>query len=138
MKAAGSKSAFRTVDYDYVLSFARLCHAIGAKHTSFVSALGANAKAMSFYSRTKGEAELAIQDLSLPSASILQPSLLTGQRDHFRLGESLAKPLMSWLPLSIRSIDGFAVAKAMIEVAWDEKPGTHTYRSRDIQIIARA
>lgn len=51
--------------------------------------MGANAKAKNFYSRTKGEVEAALRAENLPSLRIFRPSLLSGNRDEFRLKEQI-------------------------------------------------
>lgn len=55
-KAAGSAEAFRKVDLDIVVSFAKLCllHA-HARHFAMVSSYGANANSWFLYMQTKGE-----------------------------------------------------------------------------------
>src|SRR5690554_5571381 len=55
MAKAGSKAAFREVDFDYPLSLARVTHALGGKQYMLVSALGANKESMVYYNRVKGE-----------------------------------------------------------------------------------
>src|SRR5262245_53098723 len=53
IKVAGSQQAFRAVDFDAALSFARAAHAAGAKRMGLVSALGADPKSAVFYNRVK-------------------------------------------------------------------------------------
>ena len=50
---AGSKEAFRQVDYVLPLSFARLAHQQGAETFALVSAIGASVNSSFFYPRTK-------------------------------------------------------------------------------------
>ena len=54
-----------------------------------VSALGANPESSTFYNRTKGEVEAAVIAEGLPSLRIFRPSLLKGERDEFRPGETI-------------------------------------------------
>ncbi|ARN74250.1 NAD(P)H-binding protein [Oceanicoccus sagamiensis] len=96
LKTAGSKQAFRTVDYDYIVEAAKYAKRCGVRHFSLVSAIGANPSSISFYSQVKGEAEAALMAEQFSSLSIFRPSLLEGQRDEFRLKETLASWL-SWL-----------------------------------------
>jgi len=77
---AGSQAAFRAVDFDAVLAFARAARAAGVQRFGLVSALGADSHASSFYSRVKGEAEVALADLGFESLVIARPSLLAGDR----------------------------------------------------------
>lgn len=136
MNKARSRAAFRQVDLDYVLSFARLCSQYDCEHLSVVSSMGASSRSPFFYSRVKGAMEQGIKSLSFKSASIVRPSLLLGQREDFRAYEVWAAPLLRSMPLSIRAIDGFSVAKAMVELAVQATPGTHIYASADLHVLA--
>ena len=60
LRTAGSKAAFRAVDLDGVAGFAQAAHAAGAGFFGLVSSAGADPRALSFYLRTKGEAEAAV------------------------------------------------------------------------------
>lgn len=97
IKQAGSQEAFRKVDYDYVLSFAKVAKKCMANSLHMVSALGASATSTNFYSRTKGEIEKTIADLGIQKLRIYQPSLLIGKRDKLgqpkRLGEEIVTAL---------------------------------------------
>ncbi len=55
LNQAGSREAFRSVDYDLVLSFAKCCRTLEVAHFCAVSALGANPDSNNYYSRTKGQ-----------------------------------------------------------------------------------
>jgi uncharacterized protein YbjT (DUF2867 family) len=91
MAKAGSRDAFRRVDYDYALRIAQLALAGGANHFLLVSALGADATSRIFYNRVKGELEQAVGRLGYRSLTIVRPSLLLGERHERRLGEEIAK-----------------------------------------------
>ena len=80
IKVVGSEAAFRQVDFDFVVSIARAAKAAGATRMAVVSALGADAKSRVFYSRVKGEMQVAIAQLGYESVVIAQPSLLLGDR----------------------------------------------------------
>ncbi len=95
IKTAGSKAAFRQVDYDYVLEAAKFSKRCGINHFSLITAIGASKTSPSFYSRVKGETEAAVIEEAFPQLSIFRPSLLEGERDEFRLKEALA----SWISL---------------------------------------
>ena len=138
MARAGSQDAFEKVDLDYVLLFARRSIQLNCSHFSVVSSLGANSRSLSFYSRTKGRMEDAVKQLGFPSLSILRPSLLLGERKEKRFMEDLAKPFAKFLPKSFRGIEGFHVAKAMVELSLQKHPGNHTYSSGEILAIAES
>ena len=57
VKTAGSRAAFRRVDFGYVVAFARAARAAGAQRLMLVSAMGASARSGIFYLRVKGETE---------------------------------------------------------------------------------
>ncbi len=122
IKAAGSQAAFRAVDLDAVLAFARAAQAAGVRRFAVVSAVGASARSASFYSRTKGEMENALTALDFETLLIARPSLLTGDRSALgqpprraeALGQVLMAPLGSLLPAAWRPIAGETVARALL------------------------
>jgi uncharacterized protein YbjT (DUF2867 family) len=89
IKKAGSKEAFRSVDYDLPLSFARLAHQAGTQNFALVSAIGASVDSSFFYARVKGELERDVREIGFGSLTILRPGIIEGARDEFRVGESL-------------------------------------------------
>lgn len=122
-KQAGSKAAFRHIDHDLVLAFARACQTAEVSRLGVVTAFGANIHSGSFYNRVKGEVERDIEALTLPSVFFARPSLLLERPDDGRfaekLGESLLAPIASFLPKAVRPIRTKCVAAAMIDVAYD-------------------
>ena len=56
MKQAGSKEAFKKVDYNMVVDAANVAKQAGVTHFSLISAVGADAKSGFFYNQVKGEA----------------------------------------------------------------------------------
>jgi uncharacterized protein YbjT (DUF2867 family) len=89
IKVAGSQDAFRRVDFDYVVAFAKAMKSIGASHIGTISALGASAKSSVFYSRTKGEMEAAVAEDGIASTHFVRPSFLDGDRHESRPGEKI-------------------------------------------------
>ncbi len=145
IKTAGSKAAFRTVDFDYVLKIARLAKKSGAQRFLVMSALGSNSKSGVFYSRVKGEMEEALQELGFAELHIFQPSLLVGNRAESRPGErfgiaafQLISPLLFGPVRKYRAIEVTDVAQAMINAAWSQRSGTHIYLSDEIQKLAES
>ena len=63
IKTAGSRGAFRMVDFDYALGMAKKAREAGATGLSLVSSVGADARSRNFYLRTKGQLEVAIKSL---------------------------------------------------------------------------
>ncbi|WP_152204908.1 NAD(P)H-binding protein [Marinobacter changyiensis] len=118
---AGSRAAFRKVDYDYALTAARLARNTGARALILMSAVGASTTSKVFYSRVKGELEDAVRALNFPYLSIYHPSLLLGNRQEQRPAESLGMALMPVAnhgligPLrKYRAIEASTVAAAMV------------------------
>lgn len=103
LKQAGSKRAFRKVDFEYVHIAAQLARAQRVAGFVWVSSVGANAKSRSFYLRVKGELENAIMGMSqLKHAAAVRPSLLLGQRKDSRPAESVGQWLAPLLSLVLK------------------------------------
>lgn len=136
IKAAGSQSAFRTVDFDYVVESARRARQAGASTLIVVSALGADAKSKVFYSRTKGEMEAALTALGFDSVCIVRQSLLEGVRAESRTGERLAlavsKLIHPVLPARYRPVPARSVAQTMIAFAKSKDRGITIIESGQI------
>ena len=94
LRQAGSRAAFRKVDLDTVLNFARWSKANGAVEFHLLSALGASATSKVFYNQVKGELETAIEQLGFERLWIYQPSLLDSERKERRIWERIAILLM--------------------------------------------
>ncbi|WP_175252570.1 oxidoreductase [Pseudomonas sp. BMW13] len=137
IKQAGSQDAFRAIDHDLILAFARRARELGARHLVVISALGANPKSSVFYNRVKGETEEALKAMSWPQLTIARPSLLLGARHEFRLGERLAAPLLRWLPGKYRGIDACALARALWRLALEEEDGIRVIESADLRRLGR-
>ncbi len=65
------------------------CSLLTKTHYVLISALGAQAHSKIFYNRVKGELEETIEDSDLYKVSIMQPSLLIGQRNEGRMLEAI-------------------------------------------------
>ena len=137
IKRAGSRLAFRKVDHDYVVAFARSARRSGARHFFLVSAMGANSQSGVFYNRIKGEVETAVQALGYPGVSILRPSMLTGNRTEYRSGERIAltllAPVSRLIPAKYRPVSDRAVASTLIHAAVHEQAGVEIIESDRIQ-----
>ncbi|UBM07629.1 NAD(P)H-binding protein [Cupriavidus metallidurans] len=123
IKVAGSQAAFRAVDLEANLAVAKAAFAAGASRAGLVSAVGANAKSSTFYSRVKGELEDALRSLGLTTLVIGRPSLLLDSRDGLqqppRIGEQIAIPiaklLAPLLPEAYRPVHARAVALSLVK-----------------------
>ena len=122
LKQAGSIERQRQVDVDYQYRAAKLARTNGIKHYLLVSSSGAKPNSSSAYLRMKGELEAKVAELGFTRISIIQPSLLLGNRQDFRLGEKLGAsllPLICRLPVlsKYRPITGKQVAVKMCQIA---------------------
>lgn len=126
-KQAGSDDAFRRVDHDYVLAFAKLARRHGCQRLIVVSSLGANPRSPALYPRTKGQMEQALLAQSWQRLAIVRPAMLLGNRQPPRRSEQFFQALYPLLrPLLIgklrrwRAIDASQVAHAMIVLSQQE------------------
>jgi uncharacterized protein YbjT (DUF2867 family) len=142
LRRAGSQEAFRAVDRDGVLAFARWCQRLGARSFVLVSSVGAAPASRSFYLRVKAEAEREVAALGWTRLVILRPGLLLGRRDERRPGEAIAQVAMPLLhPLlrgrlrRYRGIDAAVVARAMIAGS-QGPPGQVIWHNPEIEAAA--
>jgi len=136
IKKAGSKEAFRKVDYQYPKQFATIALENGIKQFLLISSLGADEKSGNFYLKTKGEIQSFLKNSSFESVSIVQPSLLLGDRKEFRFGEQVGAVVMKIFSFLLigslkkyKAIHGDTVAKALFTVAQKSKKGFTIYES---------
>ncbi|WP_460503201.1 NAD-dependent epimerase/dehydratase family protein, partial [Hymenobacter agri] len=94
MAQAGSKEAFFTVDFRYVVQLAALAAGNFAAQFLVVSSMGADADSRIYYSQVKGEMEAAVRQAPFRAIHIFRPSLLLGERAHPRLGERLGAAVL--------------------------------------------
>ncbi|EOC1456090.1 NAD(P)H-binding protein [Cronobacter sakazakii] len=116
-REVGSKEAFILADYTLVVDTSLAGLRLGAKHMLVVSALGANPNSPFFYNRVKGEMETALKAQGWPRLTIARPSLLIGDREKRRAGESFMAPLFRLLPGKWKAIEAHTVAQAMVNAA---------------------
>jgi len=135
IRQAGSREAFRMVDYDLPLMLGKHALALGARHYIAISALGADPASRLFYNRTKGELELALQKQGWPQLTIVRPSLLLGARHKPRLGEVFAAPFSRILPGRWRGIEASTVACAMVRLAKTPGQGLRIVESDELQAL---
>lgn len=136
LRKAGSREAFRSVDYDAVLSFAKAAKRAGTDHCLVVTAAGADPNAGVFYSQVKGELERDIAAIGFERLDMLQPGLLRGRRSESRPVEALLQaaaplldPLMRGPWRGYRSIAAEAVARALLTLSAATTPGIYTHNN---------
>ena len=131
IKTAGSREAFRAVDFDAVVAVARAGKALGASHLGIVSAMGADTRSSIFYSRVKGEMEAAVSALGFDGVVFARPFLLAGDRSGLnqrkRFGEKLLtaafRQLKPLIPANYQSVEPGQVANALVDAVQAGKQG---------------
>ncbi|NPU82927.1 MAG: oxidoreductase [Syntrophaceae bacterium] len=138
---AGSQELFRRVDFTYAFETAGRAAENGASHLLLVTALGAEASSRVFYNRVKGELEQAVRGLPFRSVSIFRPSLILGDRQESRMGESAGKVLSALfgfaIPERYKPVQAGDIARAILAVARESHPGIRVFESDAIRRIAR-
>ena len=88
---------YKAIDYGFPVSAAKLAIKNNIKTFIVVSSMGANVSSSLFYNKTKGEMERDVLKQNIKNTYILRPSLIGGNRDELRVGERIAKGVMSLL-----------------------------------------
>jgi len=134
---AGSREAFRKVDYQYPIDTAQLALNNGAQQFLLVSAMGSDVNSRFFYNRVKGEVERDLIALHFPATLIFRPSLLLGDRKEFRLGERFGEAIMKLfnplIPARYKGVRAESVANGMLQTAQQHLAGTHVFDSDQLQ-----
>lgn len=143
LRQAGSQEAFRQVDLDVVLAFARAAKAAQAQRFVVVSSAGANPQSSNFYLRVKGEMEQALTEVGFASLDILQPSFLLGMRREMQPRDlllsgvmPLVNPFLFGAREQYRAIHVKTVAAAMIGAMRSGRRGVYRYTYGGIQQLA--
>jgi uncharacterized protein YbjT (DUF2867 family) len=139
---AGSQKAFEEVDVTYPQRLASITSANGARQFLLVSSLGAESSSRVFYLRMKAKAEDAVSRCPFAGVQIFRPSMLTGKRREFRLGEAVARPFLPAASLFLagrwkryRPIAARVVAAAMVRVAHQAPAGVNIFESGQIRAL---
>lgn len=131
-----SKDRYRAIDFLYPITAAHLGIEKGASHYLLVSALGANARSTLFYSRLKGELEGAVKALPYRSVTIVQPSVLIGERREPRMSERIAWKLSFLTPRKYKPVRGSSVAEALVRAARTNERGVRVIVNKEIEAAA--
>ncbi len=139
MKTAGSPEAFRLVDYDYALAFARFARKAGARTLVLLTAVDAAPTSRNFYLQVKGELELAVDGVGFENLYIFRPSFLIGNRREVRTGEKLGIAVAKAIQFvfigalrKYRPISAEAVAAGMCRAARRPEGGRHVWHYSEI------
>jgi uncharacterized protein YbjT (DUF2867 family) len=124
-----NEEQYLQIDFGIPVLAAQLCKKNNINTFVVISALGADKKSKIFYNRTKGRMEEAVLMEKIPNTYLLQPSLIGGNRNESRFGESMAKVFMKLInPFMIgslskyKSIHPITIAKCMIILANNSHP----------------
>ena len=121
IKIAKTKEAFKKVDLEYPVKIAQLQFNAGSKRFLVISAMGAAADSLFFYSKVKAEMETQLTNIGYPKLLIFRPALITGDRKEHRAGEKIAAGINEILnyvlvgPLrKYQSVSAKAIASCML------------------------
>ncbi|WP_209391428.1 NAD(P)H-binding protein [Chryseobacterium sp. RR2-3-20] len=136
LKNAGSKEAQRKVDYDYQLEFAKAAKENNVSDYVLVSAYGANPQSKIFYSKMKGELEVAVKNLHFDKITIFKPGMLE-RKDSERTAEVLGSRIIKFanklgLFESQKPLPTSVLAKAMINASKIKSNGYSTIELANI------
>jgi uncharacterized protein YbjT (DUF2867 family) len=134
--AAGSRAAFRAVDHDAVVAFARAARAAGARHCILVTAVGADPDAGVFYSRVKGEAERDVEAVGFEGLDLVRPGLLLGERTLMQRLSPILNPLLVGGLDRYGAIDADTVAAAIAALVDRGPDAFHTHENRALRAHA--
>ena len=138
LKQAGSKQAFYDIDYKINRHVAYLLRDMPT-HFVLLSSMNAHPQSLFFYSKVKGQLEEELKTLNLYRLSIIQPSLLLGERESPRLLEDFAQKLYqkiaSYLPKNLKYLPVTAdqVAHTMVDAAQNQSISCEMYANLIIQ-----
>jgi NADH dehydrogenase len=118
----GSEAEFQRVHAELPARLARACAKAGVRRVVHVSALGAAAGAASRYLRSKAAGEVALRSADL-DLTVLRPSVMFGEHDHFINRFAMLERIFPMLPL--------ACAEARFQPVWVEDVAEAIVRSLD-------
>lgn len=121
LKSAGSKENQKVIDFDYQLEFAKSARENDVEDFILVSAYGANPNSKIFYSRIKGELEVAVRNLNFSKTTIFQPGMLE-RKNSDRNSEVISLKIIKFLNQlglfkSQQPLPTAVLAKAMIKAS---------------------
>jgi uncharacterized protein YbjT (DUF2867 family) len=142
MNQAGSRGAFRRVDYDYVYAFAQAARRLGARQFILVSSVGATRSTSNYYLSVKAEIEAAIAKLGFERLDVIRPGLLLGTRRELRPAERLAgyampllHPFLRGANARYRATKPDVVARGIADLVGAEVPGRFLYENPQLEVL---
>ncbi len=137
IKQAGSEEAFRAVDHDMVVAFAKRAREMGARHLIVISAIGADPESSIFYNRVKGEMEQSLRAQDWPQLTIARPSLLIGERLEERPAEKIAGLFSKLIPDKYHGIEACELARALWRLALEDQQGVRVIESDELRKLGK-
>ena len=137
IKQAGSEKAFRAVDHDMVVAFAKRAREMGARHLIVISAIGADPESSIFYNRIKGEMEQSLRAQDWPQLTIARPSLLIGERLEERPAEKIAGLFSKLIPGKYHGIEACELARALWRLALEDQQGVRVIESDELRKLGK-
>lgn len=142
LKAAGSKEAQWKIDYDYQYSFAKAARENNVDNYVLVSADYASPKSRMFYSRMKGQLEVAVKALGFPKLVIFNPPVLIRKNSDRPLEVAGWKMIRFLNKLGLfraqKPLQTEILAQAMINAAKSKANGVSTFKGKEIWALAGA
>ncbi|MCF7823098.1 MAG: NAD-dependent epimerase/dehydratase family protein [Candidatus Marinimicrobia bacterium] len=136
IKTAGSQDAFMRVDHDLPLAIARMALEEGCKRMVVISSVGGRVDSSNFYLRVKGLLEDELSALGFEQLHILKPSMLLGDREETRAGESVGKliikPLSFIIPWKFKPIHATTVAATIHRSIQSVQAGKHIWEGKPL------
>jgi uncharacterized protein YbjT (DUF2867 family) len=143
IKKAGSIQKMEEIDRDLPVNISLAASKNGVKRVAVISSVGADSESSNNYLRIKGEMENGIMALNFESIAIARPSILYGNRNEKRIGETIGKAFMKTFGLFLRGkfakykgIEGRDVANAMISILREHR-GIKIFESDILQKFAK-
>lgn len=137
IKQAGSEEAFRAVDHDMVVAFAKRAREMGTRHLIVISAIGADPESSIFYNRVKGEMEQSLRAQDWPQLTIARPSLLIGERLEERPAEKIAGLFSKLIPGKYHGIEACELARALWRLALEDQQGVRVIESDELRKLGK-
>lgn len=136
IRAAGSQANQWKVDYTYQYEAAKAARENGVETYALVSSIGADPKSKIFYTRMKGELEVAVKKLGFPACYILQPPSLV-RKGSDRFGEKAGVVALRafnaiGLMRAYKPMPTEEVAAAMVRLVKGGRSATETIVAQDI------
>ena len=136
LRKTPDRDIYRSIDYGYPLTAAKLGKDAGARHYLVVSAVGADSRSRLFYNRLKGEVEDDLTALRFRSLTIARPSVLIGERSEVRRSEKIAWKLSPITPRKYKPVPAANVSRALVNAAREDRPGRRIITNAEMLSVA--